>query len=347
MEELSPYNNFDLLGHEEVEQTFLKACISGKLHHAWILHGPEGVGKSTFAYRIARFLISGKLEEDTGFLNEPITSLNISKDSPTAKLISAQSCADLLVVEREFDEKSGKYKKEILVSEIRKINDFLHKTSSNGNYRVVIVDGADKMNRNAQNAILKILEEPPHKTILILTATNIGSFLPTIKSRCRTLKLSLLANDTVCKLLELFCPDITADEKNKIALLSDGSIGTAIKIYQNNGLKIYSDLLSLLSKKLTTTELHKICAEYGASKNDASYVILISMLNNFLNRKILSLFKEDSLPKVLGIEDVVLEKRDGEELLKAKEEISRMIFDADISNLDRSKTLLYIFDTFL
>jgi hypothetical protein len=159
--------------------------------------------------------------------------------------------------------KQLEYKKEITVDEIRKINEFMHKTSSDGNYRVVIVDGADKMNRNSQNAILKILEEPPKKTIIILTANNIGAFLPTIKSRCRVLKLSPLSEDNISKLLNRFCEKITEEKIKKISLLSEGSIGKAMQIYNQDGLEVYEDLIALLSKNINSKELHKLCEEYG------------------------------------------------------------------------------------
>lgn len=347
MAEFLPHNNSFLLGHEEQEKVFLDAFLSGKMHHAWILHGPEGIGKTTFAYKIARFLISNIGEQDGGFLNEPVTSLDLSETHPTFKLVSSKACPDLLVVEREFDEKKGKYKKEIIVEDTRKINEFMHKTSSGGNYRVVIVDGADKMNRNSQNAILKILEEPPAKTIIILTANNIGSFLPTIKSRCRSLKLEPLSQENISELLSRFCETITDEEKSKISLLCEGSIGKAMQIYDQDGLQVYEDLLALLSKNIDSKQLHKFCEEYGNSKNDEQYQILTTMLKNFLSKKIISIAKNKPMIDVLGIESVILDDYTAEKLIKAKESIEKLISDAEISNLDRSKILLYMFSSVL
>ncbi len=346
MAEFLPNNNPTLLGHEESEKTFLDAFLSGKMHHAWILHGIDGIGKATFAYKIARFLISN-VGADTGFLNDPVTSLDIPETHNTFKIIASNACPDLMVIEREFDEKTGKQKKGIVVDDIRKINEFMHKTSSDGNYRVVIVDGADKMNNNSQNAILKVLEEPPAKTIILLTATNIGAFLPTIKSRCRSLKLSPLDEDNISELLSRFCLTITDEEKKKIALLCEGSIGNAMQIHNVDGLQIYEDLLALLSKNLDAKQLHKFCEEYGNSKNDDKYQLLTTMLKNFLSKKILAIAKNTPMPNILGFENVILEESSVNQLMETKENIEKLISDAEISNLDRSKILLYIFSSVL
>jgi DNA polymerase III subunit delta' len=342
MTEILPHNNPLLIGHEESEKIFLDAFISGKLHHAWILHGIEGIGKATLAYKIARFLISG-IGEGGGMLNETPTSIDLSDIHETFRVNSSQACPDLLVVEREFDEKKGKYKKEITVDNIRKINEFMHKTSSDGNYRVIIVDGADKMNRNSQNAILKVLEEPPAKTIILLTANNIGAFLPTIKSRCRSLKLNPLSSENISELLTRFCPTITDEEKQKIALLSEGSIGEAMQIHTSDGLQVYEDLLALLSKNLDTKQLHKFCEEYGNSKNDDKYQLLTKMLESFLSKRILSSAKGCPIENILGIENVILDDIAVETLIKMQEDIKKLISDAEISNLDRSNVLLYMF----
>ena len=345
MEEYLPHNNGFLIGHEKQEKVFLDAFLSGKMHHAWIIHGPEGIGKATMAYKIARFLISNIASQDNGFLNEPTTSLDLSENHETFKIIASQACPDLLVVEREFDEKKGKHKKEIVVGDTRKINKFMHKTSSNGNYRVVIVDGADRMNRNSQNAILKILEEPPAKTIIILTANNIGAFLPTIKSRCRSLKVSPLSEENISQLLTRFCPTITEEDKKKISALCEGSIGNAMQIYSQDGLQVYEDLLALLSKNLYAKQLHKFCDEYGVAKNDEKYQLLTAMLENFLSKKILSIAKNKPMINIIGIENVILDDESVSDLIKLKENIEQLISDTRISNLDRGKVLLYIFSS--
>ncbi|MCT4575407.1 MAG: DNA polymerase III subunit delta' [Alphaproteobacteria bacterium] len=344
MQEFFPYNNPDILGHQEQEQEFLNAYYSNKMHSSRIIHGVEGIGKATFAYRIAKFLISNAEVDGLGFLEDKKT-LSIPENSSVFKLVASSSCPDLLLVSREFDQKSKKFKKEIVVSDVRKINEFMHKTSSNGNYRVVIVDEADKMNRNAQNAILKILEEPPAKTVIILVANNIGAFLPTIKSRCRTLKLNSLNNDDLKQLIYKYCSSLSSEDVEKVALLSEGSIGKAIKIYNQNGLKVYEDLMCLLSKNMTSKEVHKICDYYGMSKNDDDYNLMINMLKDFLNKKIISLAKQQDMDNVFGIEKELLANLTVNSLISKKAKVEELISDTEKSNLDRNKILLYIFNS--
>jgi DNA polymerase III subunit delta' len=347
MEEFLPNSTPILLGHEQAEKSFLDTFLSGKMHHAWILHGVEGIGKATFAYKIARFLISGIGDQDGGFLNETVTSLGLSENHEVFKTIAAKSCPDLLVVEREFDEKTGKHKKGIVVDDIRKINEFMHKTSSDGNYRVVIVDGADKMNNNSQNAILKVLEEPPAKTVILLTANNIGAFLPTIKSRCRSLKLDPISQDNISTLMSKFYPTLTDEDKNKISMLSEGSIGEAMQIQKCDGIQVYEDMLALLSKNIDAKQVHKFCEEYGYAKNDEKYQLLTTMLENFFSKKILSIAKNKPMENITGLEEIILQDASVESLLSQKENIEKLISDAEISNLDRNKILLYIFSTLI
>jgi DNA polymerase-3 subunit delta' len=339
-----PYENDFLIGQKDAENEFLASFLSDKMHHSWILLGNEGIGKETFAFKVARFLINDNKESDNALFSSEITNLNIPKTSEIFKLIENQSCPDLLYITRPFDEDKKKYKKEITVEEIRKINKFLHRTSTGGNYRVVIIDKADKMNKNAQNAVLKVLEEPPHKTVILLTAQNMGAFLPTIKSRCRILQLKDLDEMEVSELLSAYCPKITANEKIKIAALSGGSIGKAIDLYESEGLAIYEDLLKFLGKDaLSSKEFSNLIAEYALSKNDEKYQILTKMLNEFISEKIKSFIKNTPMEEIIGTENHLLEYYNTAQLMDKKDKIDTLLTECNVSNLDRQTVLLSIF----
>lgn len=160
-----------VFGHEAASAVFQSGLRAGRLHHAWLIHGPAGIGKASFAYQMARIL-----------LNAPF-------DSAAGRRVTAGTHADLMVISRSFDEKRGKLRNDILGDDIRPLHDFLHRTAAEGGWRVVIIDGAEYLNRSAANGLLKILEEPPERAILFLITSAPNALLPTIRSRCRALPL--------------------------------------------------------------------------------------------------------------------------------------------------------------
>ena len=184
--------NSILLGQAEAEASFLTAFNSGKLPHAWLICGPSGIGKATLAHRITRFVLThgGPVAEGPGLFGDALpavepTSLATDLESPICRRIIAGGHADFLHIQRSEDEKTGKLRKEITVNEVRAVGSFLSKTPAEGGWRVVVIDSADEMNANAANAVLKVLEEPPKRALLLLVSHNPGRLLPTIRSRCR------------------------------------------------------------------------------------------------------------------------------------------------------------------
>ncbi|HEY1411119.1 MAG TPA: AAA family ATPase, partial [Rhodopila sp.] len=152
-----PRANPLLLGHEDAEATVLDAMRAGRMHHAWLITGPEGVGKATLAYRFARRLLAGGAPAG----GAPADSLALEASHPVFRRVAANSHADLLTVERVFNEKTKRMKTQIAVEDVRKINGFMSLTPAEGGWRVVVVDGAEELNQASANALLKILEEPP------------------------------------------------------------------------------------------------------------------------------------------------------------------------------------------
>jgi DNA polymerase-3 subunit delta' len=173
-----PRDVFDLQGHEAAEAAFEEARGRGRLHHAWLLTGPEGVGKATFAYRAARRLLGAPAEPRHGLLGT-------DPAHPVARQVMGRAHPDLLVLERLGED--GKPRKSIPVDEARRLSEFFSKSPASAPHRVAIVDAADDLNVNAANALLKTLEEPPPKGVLLMVAHAPGRLLPTIRSRCRRL----------------------------------------------------------------------------------------------------------------------------------------------------------------
>ncbi|HET6306283.1 MAG TPA: DNA polymerase III subunit delta' [Rhodopila sp.] len=222
-----PRANSLLLGHNDAEATILDAIRAGRMHHAWLITGPEGVGKATLAYRFARRLLAGQGD-----------SLALDSASPVFRRVAAASHADLLTVERVMNEKTKRMKTQIAVEDVRKINGFMSLTPAEGGWRVAIVDGAEELNAASANALLKILEEPPPRAILLLVCAAPGRLLPTIRSRCRRLRLSPLPDEAMATLLRQYLPNLNDDERGRLVTLAEGSPGRALMLAQDEGLKI-------------------------------------------------------------------------------------------------------------
>jgi DNA polymerase-3 subunit delta' len=176
-----PRETFEFEGGGAAEQAFLDAMARGRLHHAWLITGPPGAGKATFAYRAARRLLGAAPDASCGLLGA-------SPDDAVCRLMSSRAHPDLLVLQR--DPEDGKNRKQIPVEEARELPEFFSKTPALAPWRVAIVDAADDLNPSGANAVLKTLEEPPARGIILLVADRPGALLPTIRSRCRTLKLA-------------------------------------------------------------------------------------------------------------------------------------------------------------
>ena len=200
-----PWRNDRLIGHDVAEKTMLAAHGSSRLHHAWLITGPRGIGKATLAWRFARFLLCGS--QQGGLFGDTPTGLDVGMEAPGRSLVDARSHPDLFHLRRTLHPDNGRMRGEIVVEDVRGLGEFMHMTPAMGQWRVALVDAADEMNRNAANAVLKILEEPPPNAVLLIVAHAPGRLLPTIRSRCRRLALHPLSDDTVIDLLGRYAPE--------------------------------------------------------------------------------------------------------------------------------------------
>jgi DNA polymerase III subunit delta' len=239
----APRANPNLVGHTAAEQTLLRAWQSNRLNHAWLISGPRGVGKATLAFRFARHALAG---EERGLFAEPPSTLAMAPESPVFRHVAGGSHPDLLTIERGYDEKRDRLRTAIVVDDVRELGAFLHLKAAAGGWRVVVVDCADDLNPNAANALLKLLEEPPAKALLLLVSHAPGRLLPTIRSRCRRLTLGALDTQAMDELLRTSCPQLADADRRLLIQLSDGSIGRALEIVAAGGLDLYRDITGQL-----------------------------------------------------------------------------------------------------
>ena len=232
-----PNESFDLIGHEAAEQGFEASRARGRLHHAWLLTGPEGAGKASFAYRAARRLLGAPEDPAHGILGA-------SPDHPVSRQIIAHSHPDLFVLERIGED--GKVRKVIPVDEARGLSEFFSKSPASAPHRVALVDAADDLNVNAANAILKTLEEPPAKGVLLMVSHAPGRLLPTIRSRCRRLAFSPLPLEA-CAAFVREREDVTPEAALRLARMAGGAPGRAWALAQGPAIALDDAARDLLA----------------------------------------------------------------------------------------------------
>lgn len=290
---LHPRENPDLLGQAEAESELLEAWASGRLHHAWLINGPKGIGKATLAYRFARFVLaggSGPVEDDGPALfgdddmAKIPASMALDPEHPSFRRVAANGHADLHVIERGLSDDGKRQQTVIPVDAIRASGHAMSLTAGEGGWRIIIVDGAEEMNINAANALLKVLEEPPPRALLLLVTHAPGRLLPTIRSRCCQLRLPSLTNEVVEQLLAKNHPGLSDNDRQTLARLSDGSIGRALDLADSGGVVLQQDLIGLMNTlpSLDMASAHRFADKVARRDADAAWRTAVDLASRSL-----------------------------------------------------------------
>ena len=340
-----PWRNDRLNGHEVAERTMLTAQQSGRLHHAWLITGPRGIGKATLAWRFTRFLLAG---QQSGLFGNSPEDLTVAADTPGRALVDARSHPDLFHLRRSLNPDTGRIRTEISVDDVRGLGEFMHMTPAMGAWRVAIVDAADEMNRNAANAVLKILEEPPPNAVLLIVAHAPGRLLPTIRSRCRRLALQPLSQETVVRLLGDYAPNVSADEKAALADLADGSIGRALELASAGSLGLYREMVEVLATlpDLDMARLHGFAERFArrGEEANADWRSLNYLLDGWMKGLVRHAAVGGEGPAVVpaerGLQAKLLAAASLDRWMTAWEKVAHLLSRADAVNLDRKQTVL-------
>ncbi len=333
---LPPRANPTLIGQEAAERELLASFASGRLPHAWIVSGPGGIGKATLAFRFARYLFAER---------RTAGSMARTETEGVFRRVASGGHADLLTVERQFDEDKGRYKKEIAVDDVRRIAPFLRLTPAEGGWRVVIVDGAEGMNRFGQNAVLKILEEPPKQALLMLLTDRPSALLPTIRSRCRSLALEPLSDATVDNLLAARRPDLGAHARAELVTASGGSIGRALEIARHDGLALLGQFLAIAGgDPVDWPAAHALGDKLASPAADESYRSFVDLLVEWLSRTVREAGRGLAPEGRPDAENRLIRRLTGagrlEQALEVWEKVSHLFARSDGANLDRRLTVI-------
>jgi len=278
-----PIGTEDLVGHTQAERVFLETIAARRMPHAWLMSGPRGIGKMTLACRIARFQLAR--QDDSKLFSLPET-MHMDSEDPIFGRILAGGHGDFKILEREVNERTKKRRSDIVVDQIRKLGRFYTMTSAEDGWRVAIIDGAEEMNRNAANALLKLLEEPPKRSLLLLVSHAPGRLPPTIRSRCRRLDLRPLKESEAMIVMEKQAPTLDRNDCLSLIRLAEGSPGRALAIATVGGLEIYDELLTMVEKlpELDFITVHALGDRLNRSNNEEAYRVWIDLFRLWLSR---------------------------------------------------------------
>lgn len=319
-----PQERADIIGRADVEASLRAAMEGDALSHGWIIAGPNGAGKATLAYRIARGLLEPSALDGAG-------AFQMSASARTFRLIAQNAHPDVFVAERAWNEKTSKYQTEITVETIRSLTLFLNRTAALGGYRVAIIDTADDLNRNAANALLKALEEPPAKTLLLLLAETPGRLLATIRSRCRRIDLRPIPDADIIALLESE-KLASGDNARTIAAHAEGRPGYALTLAAGDGAEAIALADRFIAEARRAGDIARLATALTGKAGDARWEIFRTVVIRNLADAVRASARGQAIAGPL-------EGAAPEALLNAYEQVSSLAGRGEGLNLDRAQLI--------
>jgi DNA polymerase-3 subunit delta' len=323
-----PRETFTLFGHAEAERALLDEYRSGRIAHAWLIGGPAGIGKATLAYRMARFVLAHP--DPKADAVQRAATLDVGSDSRVARRIAGRAHPDLLVLEREPDEKTGKMRTVITVDQVRRTVGFFGSTAGEGGWRVCIVDTADELqNPQGSNALLKVLEEPPPRSLFLVVSHAPGRLLPTIRSRCRRLTLRPLDEaDVVGAAAAALGEEADAAALRPAAAAADGSVARAIALSGGPQLALRDKVNDLLDRLPATDPraLHALGDSLERASDDL-FEIFIETARSWLSARLDRAAEPARLDRIADV----------------WERLNRAASDTETYNLERKPLVFNVF----
>jgi DNA polymerase III subunit delta' len=330
-----PRQTLSLFGHREAEGELLDAYRRNRMAQAWILGGPEGIGKATLAWRVARFLLAHP--DSTAADVQSAQTLDVPAESPAARRIAALALADIFLLRREWNDKTKKHFTEIRVDDVRRIIHAFHQGAGEGGWRVAIVDCADDLNTASANALLKLIEEPPERALFLLVAHQPARILPTIRSRCRKLPLAALTPDETIAALRALGPEMAAAPEAMLsaaAAQSEGSVREALRLLDGDGVAFDATLRAMFARlpQVDWSAVHLLGDRLTGRDNEQAYETFMRALRRWLDARLREKAQEGAPPaKLVAYAD-------------AFDEIGKAARETEVFNFDKKALVLGVFE---
>ena len=286
-----PRETARLFGHAAAEAAFLDAYRGGRTHHAWLIGGPEGIGKATLAHRVARFVLTHP--EPQAEAVRAARDLSVDPAHPAARQAMALSHPDLVLLRRVWDARNKRLTTALPVEEVRRASHFFALTAAAGGWRVAIIDCADEMNLNAANALLKTLEEPPPRALLLLVSHRPGRLIATLRSRCRRLMLSPLGEADLFAAVEAAgageaLKRLSEADRAALAVMARGSPRRALRFISGNGLELYREINAILdaSPRRDDERIHALAQKVTRPRAEDDFDLALSLIGDWLSGRV-------------------------------------------------------------
>ncbi len=322
-----PRGTMALFGHQAAEQAMLAAYCGGRVPHAFLVVGPKGIGKATLAYRMARFVLAHP--DPVAAVVQGAASLAVNPDHPVARRVAARAHGDLLVIERTVNER-GVLRQQIAVDDVRRTVSFFGSTAGEGGWRIAIVDAVDELNASGANALLKILEEPPQRALLLLVSHSAARVPATLRSRCCMVRLRPLAEADAAAAVAAVTGR-AADHPQVVAAAAagEGSVARALALLDEDALELRQRAVALLDRlpALNADALHAL-GDALAGTDPQPLAAFVDTVNAWLSQRV------EAAPEEIGR----LAR-----LADAWERINQSARDAEIYNLERKPFVFGVF----
>lgn len=328
-----PRETLEFFGNAAAEGALLDAYRQNRLAQAWILGGPEGIGKATLAWRLARFMLAHP--DPAAPEVQRATNLFVPGDAAAARQISALALADIFLLRRGWNDKTKKFFTEIRVDDVREIIGAFHRGSGTGGWRIAIIDCADELNRASANALLKLIEEPPERALFLLIAHQPGRILPTIRSRCRKLALAPLAESDIVAAIEGLGPPWSRQENiSAAAAQAEGSVREALRLLDGDGVAFDATLRRAFERlpQVDWNAVHMLADRLTGRDNEAAYETFMRALHRWLDARVRARAEQGAhAAQLIGYAG-------------AWEEIAVAARETDVFNFDKRPLILTIFE---
>jgi DNA polymerase III subunit delta' len=332
----APRENPELHGQDAALGVLARALAAGRLAHGWLLTGPCGIGKATLAFRFARALLAGPGAVDD--------RLSLPAGHPVFRQVAQGTHPDLRVIEAERDPRTGRLRSEITVDTVRAASAALRVTAATGGCRVAVIDGAETLNRNAANALLKTLEEPPEQAFLVLVSHRPASLPATIRSRCAKLRLQPLPEAVVAEALARLAPELAPEQRQALTLLARGSIGRALALAEGGQLDSYRRLAAALAAEpIDRLTLDELSSELARAADRSGILETLRLFQELLARVLaagLGRLGSPLFPDESGRLAELAARRPLDRWATLWEKVARLAAAVEELNLERSHALM-------
>ncbi len=284
-----PRDSFGFFGHADTERELFLSYLSGHLPQALIIGGPAGVGKATAAWRLARFVLANP--DPARLASEPRADLFVAADNPVSRQISALSHPDLILLRREWNQETKKHYTQIQVEDVRRAIHMFQQAAGRGGYRICVLDCAEDLNLSSANALLKLIEEPPPRSLFLIVAHRPGRMLATLRSRCRRIILKPLGGSDIGRIVAALGPPWSqaGDAKLEAAIArSHGSMHDVLRLLDDRGLELDTNLRRMLDylPQIDWGKVHALADQVTARNNSKDYETMLAAIDDWLDTKV-------------------------------------------------------------